>query len=159
MDPVEHLQEELPTKIVRIEDLSPSEQQDILTIRINAYWERFGDDPIGHQVIASRPLSTIGIEPYVRKFKAAEKPKPLNLGDIERKDVGYLLIFNTEGTKLQKNPSRKEREDIDKRIATIDGWEIHPNGMPFLGRPTLDSPLVVRCLHGQATLQVCIFPR
>lgn len=158
MDPVE-LQEEQPTVIVRMEDLSPGEQQDRFTIRIDAYWEHFGEDPVGRQVVASHILDTLGVEPYVRKFKATEEPKYLNLGDIERKDVGYLLVYNTEGTKLQSNPTPEEREDISKRIATIDGWEIYPNGMPFLAKPSGDSPLVVRCLHGQATLQVCIFPR
>jgi len=136
-----------------------SENQDRLTIKINVYFETFGENPLGEALTISELLTTKGIEPYIRKFKATETPRELFIGDIPREDVGYLLVSNTEGTKLVCNPSEEEKVDILKRVAVLDGFEIAPYNMPFLGKPKQDSPLLVHCLHGQAMLQVCVFPR
>lgn len=110
-------------------------------------------------VTACKALSSKGIEPYIRKFKATEKPKELSLGDIDRGDVGYILITNLEGTRLQQNPTDEERAELNSHIAVINGFEIHPFGMPFLGQPKTDEPLMIQCLNGEAVLKVCIFPR
>jgi hypothetical protein len=75
-----------------------SENQDRLTIKINVYFETFGENPLGEALTISELLTTKGIEPYIRKFKATETPRELFIGDIPREDVGYLLVSNTEGT-------------------------------------------------------------
>jgi hypothetical protein len=155
-DPEQTVIHQLP---VPMDHLNPHDQSDRLTIRLNIYYEHFGDEPIGHEVIANKLLETLGVEPFIRKFVATEDPKPLKLGDIDRNNIGYILIFNLEGLKLQQNPSEKELADIKKRVAIIDGFEIYPCGMPFLGMPRLDQPLMVHCQHGSARLQTYIFPR
>lgn len=142
-----------------IGDIKLTERNDRLTVRIDAYWESVHEQPIGQHIIAAMSLGTMGIEPYIRKFKATAIPKSLTFGDIDRENVGYILITNIEGTRLLQNPTEEERKDINSRIAVIDGFEIHPNGMPFLGRASSSTPLMVRCLHKEAILQVCLFPR
>jgi hypothetical protein len=159
MDPNELIQFEQQPDPVPMSRLKPSEQSDRFTFRLEAYWEHFGEDPVGNLVVGSKLLDTLGVEPYVRKFKATETPRELSLGDISREEVGYILVTNVEGMKLQWNPTAEEREDIKQRVAVIDGFELHPYGLPFFGQPTKDSPLMVKCLHGQAVLQVYIYPR
>lgn len=139
--------------------LSPSPQSDRLTLKINAYYETYGEDPVGRQVTVSRLLSTLGVEPFIRKFKAELEPKPLFLGDIPRDLVGYILVTNLEGLRLQYNPSPEEREEISRRVAILDGFEIYPLGMPFLGQASFDAPLMIHCPTGSAILEVSIFPR
>ena len=136
-----------------------TDKNDRLTLRVDAYCETALSQPKGDHVIISKLLDNCGIEPYIRKFKATENPKELFLGDIDRDQVGYILIVNTEGTKLLQTPTEAERADIEARVVLINDFEVHPNGLPFLGQPKRDCPLTVRCLHGQAILQVCIFPR
>lgn len=136
-----------------------TEGNDRLTIRIDAYWESMHETPTGRHVVSAMCLDSCGVEPYIRKFKATEVPRKLGIGDIPRESVGYLLITNIEGTRFLETPTEEEREDILKRVAVIDGFEISPHGMPFLGRPTTSNPLMVHCRHGEALLQVCIFPR
>lgn len=147
------------TVTVPINSLDPSDQPDRFTIRLNAYWEHFSEEPIGREVVASKVLGTTGIEPYIRKITVTEELSTLKLGDIDRKDVGYLLIYNLEGLRFQRNPSLEELEDIKKKIVVIDGFELYPFGMPFFGQPSIDQPLMVKCLHGKAAIQLCIFPR
>jgi len=139
-------------------NLKVGTSKDRFTVRIDAYWETFGESPLGVPIQVATLLDTIGVEPYLRKFKATEQPKELSLGDIDREDVGYILIVNTEGTKYMHNPSEEERADVLLRVAVFNGFEIPPHGMPFFGKPT-EGPLMIHCKHGQAILQVCIFPR
>lgn len=139
--------------------LTLSEERDRFTMRIEAYWETFGEGPIGKQFVGAKQLETTGIEPYIRKVKVTEEPTELPLGDIPRDKVGYILAVNTEGTKLVRNPSQEEREDIKLRVVYFNGFEIEPNGQPFFGKAPKCGPLTLHCQHGVAILQVCIFPR
>lgn len=158
MSEVKILEENL-SNVVPIQDLKVNEDHDRFTLKLSSYWQHFGEDPLGAEIAASMILDTFGIEPYIRKFVADEEPKYLSFGDIPREDVGYIIVANLEGTKLQANPYPEELDDIKKRVVSIDGYEIHPFGMPFMGRPSLQQPVIVRCEHGQASLQLYIFPR
>jgi hypothetical protein len=144
----------IPASLIKL-----SKERDRFTVRIDTYWETFGEPMVGVPVMAAVQLNTQGIEPYIRKFKAPEKPKELPLGDIDREDVGYILIYNTEGTKYARNPSEEERADCKLRVAVFNGFEIDPYGMPFFGKVSPNGPLMVHCKHGQAVLQVVIYPR
>lgn len=136
-----------------------TEKNDRITIRVDAYWENALEEPVQSKVVVNKLLDSHGIEPFVRKMLVTEECKSLFLGDIERDKVGYLILTNSEGTKLLQTPTQEEAEDIRKRIVLFNGFEIHPYGMTFLGQPSTTEPLIVKCLHGQAVLQVCIFPR
>ena len=159
MEPLEHLPEEELKPVTFLRQVELTEKNDRFSIRLDVYWENVLESPIGLPIVVSKALESVGIEPYIRKFKATEQEKELPLGDFERSQVGYIVIVNTEGTKLLQTPTEEEAEDISKRVVLINGFEIYPEGMPFLGQPSLSSSLTVRCLHGTAVLQVCIFPR
>ncbi len=133
--------------------------QDRITARLDVYWQTFGEDPVGKTVLSEIMLGTSEVEPYIRKKRVTEKPTELTYGDLDQSQVGYILLVNTEGTKLLKNPSPEERRDIKKRIVTVNGFEIHPHGTPFFGRVPSNEPVIIRCLHGSAVIQAYIFPR
>ena len=164
----EELGEELEKGVIDERDLKvvipqnqlrPSKFVDRLTLRIEAYWETFHEEPVGTSVLATRLLESFGIEPYIRRFVATEEPRELFLGDIDRAVVGYILLVNTEGIKLLRNPSDEERAAFARRVAVFNGFEIHPKGMPFFGHVSKEGPLLVHCLEGEAVLQTYIFPR
>jgi len=140
-------------------NLTLSEERDRFTTRIEAYWETFGEGPVGKQLISAQQLETVGIEPYIRKIRVGEQPMELPTGDIPRDVVGCILISNTEGSKLVRNPSQEEREDIKLRVVHFNGFEIEPYGPPFFGKAPKQGPLTLYCRHGVAVLQVCIYPR
>lgn len=148
--------------LTSIEDLKVTEQDDRFTFKIDVYYEHFGEEPIGEQILGSTILENTGVEPFIRKVKIGEQPKELFLGDLERSQVGYVLITNLEGTNYQRNPSYSERDEVKKRIVLVnEEFVLYPFGMPFLAqpRPDGDKPIILRCLHGEARLQVRIFPR
>lgn len=140
---------------VLIPKIKVSEFNDRITMRVDAYWETLDEPLVGNHIVACKLLDTRGIEPYVRKQRVDEESVELSLGDIARENVGYVLITNLEGAKA----SPKDRDEISKHVVMFNDFEIHPFGMPFLGHVKSDGPLTVRCLHGQAVLQVYIFPR
>lgn len=140
---------------ILIPGLRVSEFNDRITMRVDAYWETLHESLVGDHVVACKLLDTRGIEPYIRKQKVTETLVSLNLGDISREDVGYVLLVNLEGIKT----GPRDRAEISKRVVLFNDFEIHPFGMPFLGHVKPTGPLTVQCLHGQATLQVHIFPR
>jgi hypothetical protein len=132
---------------------------DRITIKLDLYWETFDEPPMGRHVVLSRLLKSKGIEPYVRKQTVGEDPVELFIGDIDRADVGYILLINTEGTKLQTTPTEEERQAILGKVVVFNGFEIYPHGMPFLGQPKPDDELMIYCRQGKAVVQVCVFPR
>ena len=135
---------EIPT-VIPIKSIKPSDINDRLTIKLDVYWEQFKESPIGRQILASMPLKASSVEPYIRKIRVTEEPKPLSTGDIPPEEVGYILLVNLEGTKLSGNPSKEAREGYLKKIVLVDNFELLPFGMPFLGHlrqgkvPTLVS--------------------
>ncbi len=150
----------LAQNLVTSDRLSPSLQRDRLTIKAVVFWEHYGESPIGGQIISSQILSTYFVEPYIRRVRVTEEPKPLDYGDINPSDVGYLMLVNTEGTKLEFNPSEAEIADIKKRVVEVGSdFELHPQGEPFLGRPKAGKELILRCQHGTALVRAYIFPR
>lgn len=161
MEPSEEFEPSLGSNLhpVPIEALSPEKGKDRFTLKLDAYWEHIGEEPIGKQVIAAMNLQTCGVEPYIRKMKVKSHWQDLRLGDLEREEVGYILIVNTEGTKLQMQPTEEERELIKQKIVVFNGFEIYPSGLPFFGMPTAEEKLSIKCLSGEAVVQVCVFPR
>ena len=149
--------EQKPKSYVR--QVSVSEDDDRLTIKIDVYWQHFGEDPIGRSEVVSDNLINTGVEPYVRKIKVGETPCSLEIGDIPKDQMGYIFVTNIEGLRLRQNPTQEELEDIKSRVVLLDGWEIAPYGMPFIGKASQASKLEARCLHGEAVLQVSIFPK
>ena len=147
--------------LTQIKSIKPSRKgfQDRLTTRLDIYWQTYGEDAVGVSLPTDILLETSQIEPYIRKKKVTEKPTELTFGDLEQKEVGYILLVNTEGTKLIQNPTISERYDIRKRIVTVNGFEIHPYGTPFFGRVPDKDPVIIRCLHGTAVIKAYIFPR
>jgi hypothetical protein len=158
---MELYQEHSETHVIAIpgSGLSLSEDRDRFTMRVEAYWETYGEGPVGKQLAVASQLETVGIEPYIRKVRVTEEPQELPIGDIPRDKVGYILLVNTEGTKLVRNPSQEERADIEKRIVFFNGFEICPHGMPFYGKAAKSGPLTIHCSHGKAVVQACIYPR
>ena len=132
---------------------------DRITINLDMYFETFDEQPLGRHLVLSKLLDNKGVEPYIRRQSVGEGLKELFIGDIDRKDVGYILITNIQGTKLQKMPTEEERQAIKDSVVIFNGFEIHPYGMPFLGQPKPDEQLTIHCVKGRATVQVCIFPR
>lgn len=150
----------LAQNLLTTDKLSPSLQRDRLTIKAAAYWEHYGENPVGGQIISSQILNTYFVEPYIRRIRVGEEPKPLDLGDIDVDDVGYIMLVNMEGTKLEFNPSEAEVADIKRRIIDVGSdFELHPNGQPFIGRPKRNHRLILKCQHGMATIRAYIFPR
>ena len=150
--------EDLKKHIISMENLGHQDQDDRITMRLDFYYQTFGEDPVGLPIRSNATLKTKGLEPYIRKVKVSE-PKKLFLGDFDQADVGYIVIVNIEGIKLQRNPTPSEREAISQKIVMLDGFEIDPFGMPFIAKVSLDSPLEICCPSGTAQVQVAVFPR
>lgn len=151
-------QELMPMKI-SLEPVKVSKLTDRLTLVVNSYWERHQEEPFGDQIIATAQLQAGEEEPYKYKIVVTEQPKSLDTGFIPRDRVGYIVLVNLEGTKLQTNPTDLERAAIKERVVVFDGFEVYPVGMPFVGMPRLDQPLAIKCLSGKAKVQVIVYPR
>jgi len=138
----------------------PTITKDRFTVKLDAYWEIYGQDPIGQSLFAVMEAATLGNEPYIRnRLKVTTEVQELGLGDISREDVGYIFIVNTEGTKLPRNPSKAEKKKIKERIVVFNNSEIHPYGFPYIGHVTPTTSLEIFCKSEQAIVQVYIFPR
>jgi hypothetical protein len=151
--------QEATTVLIGANRIQLTDDHDRLTMRMDMSWESVMEDPVSRTIIASQQLGTVGLEPYIRKVRVTTEEMELPLGDIPRDKVGYVMIVNLEGTKLKRNPTTEEQLDIDRRVVMINGFEIHPNGMAFLGCLPPSGPVRLQCLHGTAALQVCLFPR
>ena len=134
-------------------------------LRLDAFYHQANEEPFAiPTVICSTPVEPGDTEPYSRKIKVSEVSRQLDLGDIEREDVGYIILVNLVGTKLHQNPTREEHENLLKKVIVFgdsDGLqlEIHPFGTPLVAQVGSLGPLSVRCLHGEAILKEFIFPR
>jgi hypothetical protein len=155
------ISEEDISVLISREDLLKKDQPELdrFSIKIDVYHETEEEEAFGRGIAACRFTKTKGIEPYSRKVTVTEEENTLSIGDLKREDVGYIFITNLEGTKFRVNPTEEELEDIRKKVVVFNGFEIYPEGMPFLGQPSADSPLKIRSLHGQAKVQVVVFPR
>lgn len=147
--------------IIPQEALAKKDQPELdrFTVKIDAYYETDDEEPFGKGVAACRFSTTKGIEPFFRKITVTEEETNLSIGDLNRQDVGYIFLVNLEGTKFRSSPTAEELEDIKKRVVVFNGFEIPPEGMPFIGQPSADSPLRIRSLYGKAKVQVAIYPR
>jgi len=161
VEPQDFLTQTNPTEITLkpIKVGKPSEENDRITFKIDAYWEHFKESPISRQVLATKTLKASDVEPYIRRAKVTETPQPLSTGDIDLEEVGYILLVNLEGLRLKGNPSKEERTALSKKVVLVDEFELDPFGMPFLAKVRHGRVPILRCLSGNAAIQVCIFPR
>jgi len=151
--------QDLRKTLISMEELGHKDQADRITMRLDVYWQTYGEDPVGLPIRANCTLENPGLEPYIRKATATPEEKELFLGDFDKEDVGYIVITNLEGLKLQRNPNAEEREAISRRVVIIDGYEVDPYGMPFIAKAGPMTALKISCPNGPAKIQVAVFPR
>lgn len=144
---------------------------DRVTLGAHIYHQHHGENPEGAALSGAVILNTHEVEVYRSpKFKVGQDWKPLDTGWISREDVGWVLLENLEGTNLTQNPTEAEAQAIRSRVVLIrigppaspdsdDGWEALP-GLWHLARVRAgSSPILVRCVEGQASCRVRVFPR
>jgi hypothetical protein len=106
-------------------------------------------------------------QPYIRQLTIGEDWQPLDLGWV--KNPSMIIIENREGSFMQVQPTREEREEAAKKVveigirngeteATWPDWLVRP-GENFRGSPSfIDTKIEIRCQHGKAKVTVNIFP-
>jgi hypothetical protein len=100
-----------------------------------------------------------------KRYKVGAAPTPFDLQALE--SPGYVVVVNTTGKRRAANPTPEEREAdkaciiVLERLGAPEGspplaW-VRP-GLPFCGELYDPATVAMRCLSGEATATVTIYP-
>lgn len=137
------------------------EGKDRLTIVETVYHRQYGEEATSVESRFTRELETQE-QPYTRRLKVEEDWRSLDVGWIAQ--VGMLIIENTEGKFLHRNPTEAEKAETLKKILEIkhegsEGcWLILP-GESMRACPSDASSLRIRCQLGIARFTIHVFSK
>ena len=122
------------------QEMPISKPKNRLTTRVDVYYESSGEPPYHVSVSGSKSFDGIDEQPFNRRIKVGEEQIALELGwfSDNPKDVGVVVIENSEGKNLRAYPSEEEKMDIGSKILEVRTSEDSP---PLLVYPKW--PLVV----------------
>ncbi len=142
------------------------EERDRVTAQVSITHESFGNDPI-QQICVFSALLEGKEQCYIRRLVVGRKWVPLDLGWIDPKNVGMILLENRTGTGRAANPTVEEEKATESSILQI-GYRIGSKVDPqWIVRPkrfhvaeSVDcSRIRVRAAKGEVKLTVCIIPK
>jgi len=157
--------------VTPIEEVETSalENHDRLTANLQMVHETLEDQPAACAPTFSVPLETSDGQMYQRRMLVdSEGWRRLDVGYVDK--PGYIVIQNTQGTNLQKTPTKEEKEELDKRIVWLrcvvpnavaedfPAFEIGPYGQFLVVRPCDHSILQLGTRHGSFKVHVYVFP-
>jgi len=124
------------------------------------YFQAAGSTPVSVDLRWNRWLRG-DEQPYVRRLKVSHEPKPLS--DKCWVEVASLVIIeNHEGEGFQVIPTPEELDDVEARAVVLsvgsgDFLKVRPGESVFF-EPTDFKVILVRSLHGTATITLTIYP-
>lgn len=148
------------------EDPKPDESHDRLTGVLNLYHESHAEEPVAFEHRFASMLDQRGIEPYWRRRGVvySNEPRHVDFGWIDPKDVGVVVIVNTEGMAEPVVPSEERVEEIRASILIVRTGPDDPGCVVRPGRfhacePQVPKLLTIQAARGKVHGRVCVFPK
>lgn len=154
-----------PPKVPRHPDApdNPVQEFSRFTLYFRSYLEQPQAEAVGHEARYSEMLQT-NEQHYERRTQAKPTWEPIDIGWLDEAGVSHVIIENTHGRGLARNPSPEEREEIDKHVIEVAYPPFQytftvPPGHIFWARPSDIEHLHYRCAHGRAKCKVVAYPK
>lgn len=134
-----------------------------LTVKVQAYHEQFGEEPVQSEATFAGVLHT-SHQSYHRRQLVGRGWTELDTGWLPKAEVGYVFIENRRPT-YNNVPGNEVAEEDDRRIiyvrlggtAETAGWMVQP-GRVFFAQAGADTMYVRSDVDG-TRLSVTVFPR
>ena len=151
---------------VELPAFNPGEPRGRVTLAQTLYYRPAGEEAMSEEFRQGWDVEG-DEQPYIRRCKATEEWKPLDLGWFRPEAAGLILIANEAGRRIQLNQSEEEQEELRGQIIEVaygpdpsadDAWLVYP-GRSFHGHPSRPGGLFVRAQTGTIRYNVYVYPR
>src|SRR5262245_13570034 len=133
----------------------PLKSRDRITANLITVFEHSGSSAESCDPRFSDFVETFDLEPYKKRLKASPDWQPLKFGDLEKEQVGMIVVQNLAGCNLQTLPTEEEKEKYAKQVILVrksgdnDGLylKVRPSRFNFFELECSPLDLEFKCTH------------